>query len=87
MNNGKIRLELELDLDAILTSEEYGITLKDTLIDIVKQEIKDQVHKLARANMKKFVASYLGGRVRIDKDEDGNDCVLIPLLLGEIKGE
>lgn len=85
MNKGKLQLELALDLDEIFISEEYGTTLKQELLEIVKQEIREQTRKLARRHMKDFVQDFLAGNVQVKKDEEGNDCVFVPLLLKDFK--
>ncbi len=85
MSKGRMQLELDLDLDAIITSEEYGTTLKEELVEVVKHEIKEAARRMARKHMQQFVTSYMDGKLAIHKDEEGNDCVMIPLLVRELK--
>ena len=85
MTKNTLKLDLELDVDSILTSEEYGTTLREELIDLVKHEIRQHVRKAAAANMKKFVSDYLGGTLRTERDAKGREVVLIPLLTEELR--
>lgn len=85
MSKGKLTIDLEIDTEQLLTSEEYGITLQDELLNIVKDSLRTEVKRMAQAKMRSFVKSYLNGKCKVETGEDGKEYVLVPLLLEDIK--